>query len=215
MIDHIVVDVEIQHCVGEGGLTWDDTDQLGVAVACVWEYTGERMRVYGPSDVDALRARILRADRVSGFNTFNFDMPVIWNKSRPEWRDAGLPPQSAPLNTLSTCAELKQRLLPKSDDLLRRIWQALSLDPDTFSDAHKGWGLDNVARGTLGGPGKIGYGGDAPKWYQAGEWARVTNYCCDDVALERDLTTFVDRYGYVVNGATGRKVRVPAWEPEK
>ena len=71
----------------------------------------------------------------------------------------------------------------KTNDLLARIWRALKLDEEQFSELHKGWGLDVVARGTLG-AGKIGYGGDAPKWFQAGQWARVANYCCDDVALD-------------------------------
>lgn len=175
-VDHVVVDVEIQKAVGEGGLTWDDTDKLGVAVAVVYEYRSGRFRVYGPSDVEALRARLSAADRISGYNIWKFDFPVIW----------GLPGR-----------QRVDALKDKTNDLLVRIWEGLGLSPDTFSEAHKGWGLDVVARATLG-VGKIGYGGDAPKWFQAGDWARVVNYCCDDVALERDLTSFVDRYGYVV-----------------
>ncbi len=200
MIDHVVVDVEIQHCVGEGGLTWDDTDKLGVACACVWQFTDRRMRVYGPEDVEALKDRLYKADRISGFNTFSFDFPVIFGITKSVWKKPAME---------SVCA--KFALESTSDDLLRRIWQAIGLDPDTFTDAHKGWGLDAVAKGTLG-AGKIGYGGDAPKWFQDGQHARVINYCCDDVALERDLTEFVDRYGYVVNGTTGRKLAIPQWE---
>lgn len=92
----------------------------------------------------------------------------------------------------------------------RRIWLALGLDPDVFSDAHKGWGLDAVASATLG-ANKIGYGGDAPKWFQAGLFAKVANYCADDTCLERDLTDFVDRYGFIVNG--GRVLKLAPWEP--
>ena len=62
-------------------------------------------------------------------------------------------------------------------------------------------------RGTFG-VGKIGYGGDAPKWFQAGEWAKVANYCADDVALERDLAVFMERFGFVVNGNTGKVLRL-------
>jgi len=96
-----------------------------------------------------------------------------------------------------------EELKSKTNDILQRIWRALGLDDDAvdFTELHKGWSLDTVTRGTFG-VGKIGYGGDAPKWFQAGEWARVTNYCADDVALERDLAIFVDKYGYVINGKT-------------
>lgn len=186
-MDHVVVDVEIQKTVEETPGGWEATDQLGVAVACVWEYQTSRMRVYGPDDVPALRERLLRADRVSGYNVWKFDFPVIW----------GLPGRERVVG-----------MLHKTDDLLRRVWTALGLDPDRFSNSHKGWGLDAVAESTLG-VGKVGYGGDAPRWYQAGQVQRVTNYCADDVALERDLTDFVDRYGYVVNN--GRVLKVPRW----
>lgn len=163
MIDHVVVDVEIQKTIEETPGGWDATDKLGVAVACLWEYRGERMRIYGPDEVPALRER-------------------------------------------GRMPELKDR----TNDILQRIWRALGLDDDAvnFTDLHKGWALDTVMKGTFG-VGKIGYGGDAPKWYQAGQWAKVANYCADDVALERDLTDFVDKYGFVINGKSGQVLRLP------
>ena len=190
MIDHIVVDVEIQKTIEETPGGWESTHLLGVAVACVWEYRTARMRVYGPGDVKALQDRLLCADRISGFNIWKFDFPVIF----------GLPGR-----------ERVEALRPKCDDLLRRIWQALKLDPDSFSKAHGGWGLDAVAGSTLG-AWKIGHGADAPKWYQAGQIQKVVNYCADDVALERDLTDFVDRHRYVLRGA--ERLELQPWEPE-
>lgn len=75
--------------------------------------------------------------------------------------------------------------------------------------------MDRVAQATLG-VSKIGYGGDAPKWYQAGLVQKVANYCCDDTCLERDLCNFVDTYGYVLNynrqGSLVLKVDIPAWK---
>lgn len=46
------------------------------------------------------------------------------------------------------------------------------------------------------------------KWYQEGDWAKVANYCADDVALERDLTDFVDKYGFVWNGKLHRRLEL-------
>ena len=188
MIDHIVVDVEIQKTVNgpPDNLTWNDTDKLGVACAVVYEFRSDRFRVYGPEDVEVLKQRLLAADRVTGFNTRNFDFPVIWGLRRGDY---------------------VRELEPKSNDILREIWKALSLDPDVFSDAHNGWSLDNVVRGTLhAGVGKIGNGALAPVWFQRGEWCRLITYCLDDVTLERDLARFIDRHGYVVNGQTGHRV---------
>lgn len=189
--DHIVVDVEIQRRVQdvEGG--WEATDKLGVSCAVVYEHLTDRYRVYGPDDVSELQSRIMRADRISGFNIWKFDFPVIWGM--PDRGRVGF-------------------LKPRTDDLLRRIWNALGLDEDQFSNLHKGWGLDAVARGTLG-RGKTGNGADAPVWYQQGNWACLVDYCIDDVKLERDLTSFVDKHGFVVNDS--RVLRIPEWKPER
>jgi DEAD/DEAH box helicase domain-containing protein len=204
MIDHVVVDVEIQKTIEETPGGWDATDKLGVAVACLWEFRGERMRVYGPNDVSALRGRLLRADRISGYNIFNFDFPVIWGISKPDWLGA-----DKLKDPLPGYAATRRRLLPKTDDLLRRIWQAMGFNPDAYQRGMGGCKLDDIAGATISAR-KIGNGADAPKWYQAGQIQRVANYCADDVAIERDLTMFVERYGYVTQG--GGVLRIAPWK---
>lgn len=194
MIDHVVVDVEIAKTIEEVG-GWDNTEKMGISVACLWQYRDQRMRVYGPDDVVALRERLLTADRISGFNHFRFDFPVIWGMPKADW---------------TTENSLVAQLAPKTDDLLRRIWQALRLDPDNFrGSTHGGWKLDTVAQATLG-VGKTGNGADAPKWYQAGQIQRVVDYCCSDVAITRDLCSFIELFGYVLNGE--RKLEIPSWK---
>ena len=200
-MDHVVVDVEIQKAIEETPGGWDATDKLGVAVACLWEERGRRMRVYGPDDVGALRERLLAADRISGYNIWNFDFPVVWGIAKPEWLKPG-----------QKIAALRFKLKVKTNDLLGRIWKALGFDPDS-DDYHSrpkagGCKLDDIASATIGAK-KIGNGADAPVWYQAGQVQRVVNYCCDDVCLERDLTDFVDRYGYVI--VEGKRLLIPAW----
>ncbi len=196
-MDHIVVDVEIKKTIEETPGGWDSTHELGVSVAVVFEFRTDRFRIYGPDDVPALRERLLKAERISGFNTVNFDYPVVFGHSKSGWlsevdRDDGV-------------FELRKQMLATHNDILRRIWESQSLDPDNFSPrTHEGFKLDVVAQETLG-IGKIGNGADAPKWFQAGLFHKLIEYCIDDVTIERDLATFVDRYGYVI-GRGGRRL---------
>lgn len=190
-MDHVVVDVEIQKTIEETPGGWDATDKLGVAVACLWEYKTQRMRVYGPDDVPALRERLLAADRISGYNIWNFDFPVIWGVAKSKWTNLEYIIGNGLL-------ELKGELGRKCNDILRRIWIAQGFNPDVWQPGMGGSKLDDIASATIG-VSKIGNGVDAPKWYQAGQIQRVVNYCADDTCIERDLTDFVDKYGYVIH----------------
>lgn len=196
-MDHVVLDVEIAHTIEETPGGWDATDKLGIAVACIWQYRDQRMRVYGPDDVKALQERLLVADRISGYNIFNFDFPVIWGLSRSKWVNdvKYFPPEDG---GTEPGLFLKRTLRSKTNDLLCYIWQALGFNPDADGPKATGCKLDDIARATIGAK-KIGNGADAPKWFQAGQVQRVVNYCADDVAIERDLVDFVDRYGYVIH----------------
>lgn len=198
-MDHVVVDVEIKTPIEALPGGWDDTDKMGVACAVVYEHSADRFRIYGDNHLELcdLRNRLLQADRITGFNIWNFDFPVIWGIGKADWVGPVHP---------AAVVDLRRQLAPKTNDILRRIWVGLGLNPDRFSSQHAGWGLNAVVENTLNSAGKIGHGADAPKWYQAGDWGRVANYCCDDVALERDLAAFVDRYGYVCRD--GRRVYV-------
>jgi len=185
-IDHIVVDVEIQKNVDDLPGKWKDTDKMGVAVAVVYEFLTDRYHVYLEGDVPELRERLLRADRISGYNIWGFDFPVIFGLEVASHRPA---------------------LQPKTNDILQRIWKA----PRYNSMRHLGWKLDAVCRGTLG-VGKSAEGVDAPKWYQAGQLGRVISYCLDDVRLERNLTTHVDDCESVRH-ETGMVLPIPAVVP--
>ncbi len=181
-MDHIIVDIEIQKTIEETPGGWNSTHLLGVSCAVVYEFGADKYRVYGPDDVMKLRDRLLMADRIGGWNTWKFDYPVIW----------GLPGR-----------ERVRELLSKTDDMLRRVWQSLGLDPEGFSPKHGGWSLDIVAQATIGAA-KSGFGGDAPKWFQAGNWARLVDYCIQDVKLTRDLTVYADKFGHLV-GKNGKR----------
>lgn len=192
VLDHIVVDVEIQKPIEQCSNGWDSTDEMGVACAVVYEFDGARFRVFGPDDIEALQQRLMKADKISGFNIWKFDYQVIFglkgNERVPELR-------------------------AKTNDMLVNIWRNLGLRTDIFTGAHKGWSLDNVCKATLG-RSKIGNGADAPRWYQDGQLHRVINYCLDDVALERDLAVFMDTHKFVLHPTKMMlKLESTEWNP--
>lgn len=192
MIDHIVIDVEIQNPIESLSKGWNSTEEMKVACCVIYEFIGNKFSVYGPNEIEACKERILKADKVSGFNIWKFDYQVIWG-----------------LHGDQRIPELRN----KTNDILVNVWRNLGLRTDMFTGAHKGWSLDNIAKGTLG-RGKIGNGAEAPLWYQNGELHRVINYCLDDVALERDLASFIDENKYIIHPTKGRvDMTLPEWNP--
>lgn len=171
-MDHVILDLEIQHSPGgPEGLSWEDTDRLGVSVAVLYDMALDRYSIYGPHQLHSLQKRLHAAQRITTYNGWTFDLPVIFGLKRPKVVTA---------------------LAPTSDDLLARIWQAMGT-------RRKGWTLGDVAQAMVG-RGKTGHGADAPKLYQQGRWHELIGYCLDDVCLLRDVIRKVDEVGEVSNG---------------
>lgn len=181
-MDTVVWDLEIARTVEEAG-GWDATDRMGIAYAALYEYRTNRMRVYGAQDLDELKKRLEDADKITSFNGVNFDARVLYGFSKAKEVDW---------------------LIPKSNDLLLRIWQALG------NVRQKGFGLDPVAAATLG-VRKTGNGAEAPKWFQAGLHAKVIDYCIADVMITKQLSEFIDNYSYIINPNTGEKLAIAPW----
>lgn len=181
LLDHIVVDVETSFLMDE--VEGRDLAKLGVGVAVVYSCIDDSFSVYKQDAVSELKSRILEADKITGFNIWKFDYPVIWGLSLHDW----LKSQDA------------ARILPKTNDILRRAWISMGLDPMQFTKDHKGLSLRVLASATLG-TDKDDMGKLAPSLMREGKWDIVTSYCLQDVRLTRDLANFVDNYGYVING---------------
>ena len=181
-MDHIVVDVEIAKTIEEVG-GWDHTDKMGVSCAVVYEYEGDRYRVYGPTPEDLLRLqqRLMPADRITTFNGWRFDFPVIW----------GLPSRSRVLALRGSRTTSSTGSGNPSASTRR-----------SFPTSTRAGGWTPSAR-ELSVWARAAYGGDAPKWFQMGDWARLVDYCIDDVRLEKKLGQFIDTYEFVVHPEKG------------
>lgn len=184
VMDTIILDVEIQHDPTSPEYGWDATDRLGVSVAAVYEYATRQFRVYGPDRLDALRQRVAAAEQVIGFNTTDFDLPVILGISRADW----------------TASPHRAAFLPRSHDILQHIWGTLG------TKFQRGWNLDTVCGCTLGRH-KTGNGAAAPLLFQAGRWGELVDYCLTDVALTRDLYDFISTHGFCIGGVPERILR--------
>jgi len=202
MPQHLVFDVETQRLSDELPGGWNDLHEMGVACCVAYSPDEDRFWVFGDTDEDESRLRelLLGAERLTGFNIWGFDIPVVFRCSRQEWLGAKKPPH---------VVELQRVLRPKVDDLLRRIRIGLGEDPDAPGPKQKGWKLDDVARATLGGPGKTGNGVQAVEFYKQGRWADLVGYCLNDTSLTSDLSYFAERYGYLRNEE--RVVYLPPW----
>lgn len=182
---HIVLDVEIARPVEEAG-GWGRTSQMGVGCAVVYDVARGRFRVFDHTEVDALRSCIARADRVTTWNGWQFDFPVIYGLDRPEFE----------------ASEVAANLRPRSRDLLQEIRAVVGPFP-------KGFGLDAVSE-SLFGVGKCGDGRLAPMLFQQGKWGQLITYCQHDVWMTARIEEFVDRHGFLV-GAGGKMIRLRKW----
>ena len=190
---HLVMDVEIQKEISEVS-GWGDTDKLGVSCAVTYNVDTDRWRVYSDTsgDLRQLRRDLMMARRITGFNIWKFDFPVVF----------GLPGEKRVI-----------MLQPQCDDLLMRIWNGAKLNPFRFNyRTHGGYSLDKVCSATLGHK-KSGSGAEAPRLYKRREWGKLISYCIHDVWLTVELMKYIQQHRSV--NANGKRIPVESWTPDQ
>lgn len=151
---------------------WTDYEGMGISVACVYDYSSDRYRVFTDSNKDEFLCLLDGSDILVGFNNIRFDNKIItacWGKSLEEVR----------------CY-----------DVLREIWAGAGLGPDFNRETHLGYGLDDVCLVNFGLK-KSGNGATAPVDWQQGRYGNVVDYCLNDVRLTKHLLDKIMSDGYI------------------
>ncbi len=83
MMYEIFFDLEVKHWFDEGGIT--ELSSLGVSIVCVYVRPEEKMYSFFEKDFDQMWQYFRRADRIVGFNTLKFDIPVLAPYAPPDF----------------------------------------------------------------------------------------------------------------------------------
>lgn len=207
----IVFDLEIQKCIlppvercseaelalageGRGVHGWEHAHTAGISSAVAYHVERDRYHLFGdrPEEHAALVNLIANADRVVGFNHWNFDYPLLCTAT-----DTPL----AELTDVDAAPGLRDI------DLLQMIWRGVGQ-----REFGRGCGLDAVTDATLGRKlgGKTGAGARAPELYQARRYGELLDYNLRDVDLTERLRRFIVAHGYCL---TGKGVRIEPRHP--
>jgi hypothetical protein len=151
---------DIAYCAG-----WRDFKGMGLSVAGVYEYAGDRYRVFGMDNLAELAEVLRSAGMVIGFNSAGFDRQLL-------------------------AAQGVEYDAAKDYDLLVELWTAAGLAPSWQGGTHAGFGLEATAKANQIGH-KTGHGATAPVDWQQGRVATVVDYCLHDVWLTKQLVDLV------------------------
>lgn len=191
----LVYDIEIRRCIDDGRSPreinpdtgreyeycngWDDHFGMGIGVLCCWDFLTNRARVFSQENVAEFGELCKQRQVASGFNIHKFDNRICeaYGVTIPEYQ---------------------------SFDIYRAVLIAAGVDPSGITPG--GRKLNDFARVNLGIQ-KIEDGRNAPKMWQRGEWAQLTTYCLDDVAIEASLFRKAIN-GTLIDPFTGQVVKL-------
>jgi len=83
MMYEIFFDIEVKHWFDEGGIT--ELSELGVSIVCMYVRPEKKMYSFFEADFDLMWQYFRRADRIIGFNTLKFDIPVLVPYAPPDF----------------------------------------------------------------------------------------------------------------------------------
>lgn len=154
--------------------SFQDYEGLGIACLCCYLADREQYRVFDKHNIHEFMYLLVEYDQVVGFNNRKFDNNLLLHF------------QLADAKTLTS----------RSYDILREVYIGLALNPEGpfFDKKYKHNNLNSLAEQNLG-EGKVLDGQLAPVLWQQGQYAKVIDYCLDDVRLTKKLFDLIAKTG--------------------
>lgn len=160
----VIFDLEICKTIEQCSRGWAPHDEMGVSVACAYDYRSCRYRIFMQDNVTELVERLNEPGTlVVAFNHIGFDNKVL--RATPG---------------------IKVKLKPDSDLRNYDMLLVSRKGAGVGMERSPGFKLDDHLR-AMGLPMKTANGAEAPIWWQAGKVGTVVDYCLNDVAVERLL----------------------------
>lgn len=153
---------------------WDDlrNGKGGISALALYDTRDHYLYLYDDTTGGGAARHLEEADLVVGWCSDKFDVPCLEGIVHRRLRLK----QHIDIYTLLVQANAKKGIVGQRGDLK----------------------LDRISRQNLG-RGKIEHGANAPTLARKGHWAKLFNYCADDVHLTRDLFAYVCKNGGLVN----------------
>lgn len=163
----VVYDTEIKKPIEECSRGWSSHDEMGISVACAYDYRVDRYRVFMDDNMPELVDRLNEPGTVVvAFNHIGFDNVLL--------RASGLP-------------------LKSDSELLNYDMLVESRKAAGVSGFTRGFKLDDHLQ-ALQLPMKTANGAMAPVMWQERRYGELIDYCLNDVTQERALFEYVVRF---------------------
>lgn len=154
--------------------SFQDWEGLGIACLCCYLMDEEKYRVFDEHNMKEFTELLKSYDVMIGFNNYKFDDNLLSH-----------------FNIIDD-----EFIMGASYDILRNVYNGLGLNPDGpfYDKKYKGNGLNKLAELNLG-ESKVLDGQLAPVLWQQGQYAKVIDYCLDDVRLTKKLYELILKTG--------------------
>lgn len=195
--------LEPEHDSGETfqAIGWDNKAALGLSIGCYYDYQDGHYHFFDPPTLaDTVSLWAYREPLLVSYNGLAFDGPllraVLWDQGEQcrlgHRGDRSVAERGQAL--IALCEPLGA-LSAQGYDILDALWQA---DPQgKYIKGRHGLGAVSQANGFGG---KDLTGALAPTLWQAGEYARVVNYCRADVSKTKALFETILTRGALCRG---------------
>ena len=196
---------------GFEAIGWDNKLALGLRIGCYYDYRDDIIHWFDVHTLEEMVRRFVEtAPLLVSFNGIRFDFPLICellkSHANSMLREEITNAEYAYESNAASSGEMRCAALVSlcdtfavqsalSYDILNEIWKV-----DPVRKFARGLNsLDAIARANgLGG--KLGHGADAPRQWGRAEYARVLNYCQDDVLKTKALFEQIVHTGSILRG---------------